>query len=325
MSERARWVVGIDVGGTKSLAGLVDSTLAVVDTIRTPSTGLDASGLVSVMEQQVRELQQRSGVTVEAIGIGIPALLDLDGRAWHAPNLPLQPGDAPGIELAARLGIPVVADNDANCAVVAEHRAGAAKGVDDAVLLTLGTGVGGGVISAGRELRGAHGLGAELGHIVVQADGGPCIGNCPNRGCLESVASGTALVREAERVAADAPDTQLGKALADGELDGVLVTQLAEQGDPLSVQVLASVGHWLGVGLSSLANIFDPALILIGGGVSGAGELLIGPARDEFRSRVLPPIGERCKVARAHFGPEAGLVGAAVLAHDLMSASGAPA
>lgn len=314
MSERARWVVGIDVGGTKSLAGLFDTDLTLIDTVRTPSTGLNGAALIDVMERQVRELEQRSGRQVDAVGIGIPALLDLDGRAWHANNLPLATGDAPGLELARRLGVPVVSDNDANCAVVAEHTLGAARGIDDVLLLTIGTGIGGGVICGGRELRGGHGMGAELGHVVVQADGGPCIGNCPNRGCLESVASGTSLVREAQRVAAGAPDSELGRALEAGTLDGALVTALAEHGDRLATVVLASIGRWLGVGLSSLANIFDPQLILIGGGASSAGEFLIGPAREEFRSRVLPPIAQRCAVERAEFGPEAGLVGAAVQA-----------
>lgn len=322
MPESARYVVGIDVGGTKSLAGLVGDDLHVTETVRAPSAGLDSAGLVDTMERQVRELERRTGHTAEAVGIGIPALLDLDGRVWHATNLPMAAGDAPGPELAERLGIPVVSDNDANCAVVAEHRIGAAQGIGDVLLLTIGTGVGGGVITGGRPLRGGHGMGAELGHIVVQADGGPCVGDCPNRGCLESVASGTALVREARRVAAAMPRSPLGEALADGTLDGQLVTALAQRGDAPAVQVLASIGRWLGVGLSSLANIFDPDLILIGGGVSAAGDFLIAPAAEEFRGRALPPIAANCEIQRARFGPEAGLVGAAVHAHTRIGSAG---
>ncbi len=313
-----RLVVGIDVGGTKALAGLIDAGLTVRETVRAPTAGLDAEALVELLAGQVLALQEQAGEAIAAVGLGIPALLDHEGRAWQAPNLPLMRGAAPGPMLAERLGIPVASDNDANCAVLAEHRAGAGRGHDDIVLLTVGTGVGGGVMIGGRELRGAHGMGAELGHLVVQGEGGrPCIGDCPNLGCLESVASGSALMREAGRLADEHPQSALAAEHREGSLDGPRLTELAQGGDALACEALATIGRWLGVGMSSLANIFDPDVILIGGGVVAAGELLIGPARAEFQARAMPPIVQRCDVRAAQFGNEAGLLGAGILAQEL--------
>ena len=168
-------------------------------------------------------------------------------------------------------------------------------------------------------MRGAHGMAAELGHLVVRADGRPCIGDCPNFGCLESEASGTALVREANEIGAANPDSVLGREHAADTLDGPRVTELAKHGDVLACEALHRIGTMLGVGMSSFANIFDPDLILVGGGVSAAGELLLGPAREEYARRAMPPIVARCEVRLAQFGSEAGLLGAALLAFDAAS------
>jgi glucokinase len=215
-----------------------------------------------------------------------------------------------------RIGMPVFVDNDANLAALAEHRFGAAKGTTNALLLTIGTGIGGGVIVNGELYRGTTGAGAELGHVVIDQAGPPCQGNCPNRGCVEVMASGTALGHEG-RIAADThPDSALGRALATGdEVDGRLVTSAALAGDGIAVEVVATIGRRLGVALSSLANVFEPEVIVIGGGVSAAGELLLEPAREQLRSRALPPMNETPVVAAA-LGPDAGMVGAAVMALD---------
>ena len=321
MSVTARLVIGIDVGGTKALAGLVDENLEVIATTKRPTHGADADRLLDILVEEVEELKAQADGEVVGIGLGIPALLDSDGRAAQTVNLPLPSGAPIGSVLADRVGLVVASDNDANCAVIAEHRAGAAKGLDHVVLLTVGTGVGGGVIVGGRTLRGAHGMGAELGHIVIRADGRPCIGSCPNHGCLEAEASGSALVREATELAQANPDSELGKALAAGTLDGPKVTALAQAGDPLGSAALLTIAKSLGVGMSSLANIFDPDVILVGGGVSAAGELLVGPARTEFESRALPPIVKRTEVRLAQFGSDAGLLGAAILAFDAVDGS----
>lgn len=314
MSVTARLVIGIDVGGTKAAAGLVGDDLEVLATTKRPTHGVDTDELLDLLADEVDELRERADGPVAAVGLGIPGLLDREGRVWKAPNLPVDPGVNIGQELARRTGLPVASDNDANCAAIAEHAAGAGRGHDDLVLLTVGTGVGGGVVVAGEPLRGAHGMAAELGHIVIHADGRPCIGDCPNHGCLEAEASGTALGRIAHELAAQSPGSALAGEAAKGTLDGPRVTELAQAGDADAIEALRQLGVNLGVGMSSLANIFDPGLILVGGGVSAAGDLLLVPAREEFARRAMPPIVERTEVRLARFGGEAGLLGAAILA-----------
>ncbi|MBK5230871.1 MAG: ROK family protein, partial [Thermoleophilia bacterium] len=238
------------------------------------------------------------------------------GRAVTTVNLPL--ADVPIRDLMSeRLGLPVAIDNDANVAALAEQRFGAARGKRDVVLLTLGTGVGGGVVIDGKSFRGAAGSGAELGHMTVLADGPPCQGNCPNRGCLETMCSGTAIARDATEVAGEHPDSQLGQVLAaDRELTGALVTELAAGGDNLAMAVLARAGFYLGTGIVSLVNVFNPQAVVIGGGAAAAGELMLGPAREVVRERALSPNKELCEIVPARFGAEAGMLGAALLAFD---------
>jgi glucokinase len=216
-----------------------------------------------------------------------------------------------------RLGIPVVVDNDGNCAVLAEARFGAGGGAGDVVMLTLGTGIGGGLVLGGALQRGWIGAGGELGHIVIDMDGPPCQGNCPNRGCLEVMASGSALVREASLRVARRPDTALGRALEDGrELTGPFITELAHDGDPVALDAIGSVGRALGVGLSSIVNMLNPEVIVIGGGVIAAGEMLLGPARAEMHARALAPARDAVRVVAASYGEQAGMIGAALLARE---------
>jgi glucokinase len=251
---------------------------------------------------------------VVTAGLGIPCTIDRErGVAITAVNLQL--ADVPVRDLMTeRLGVPVVIDNDANVAILAEHRFGAARNARNAVMLTIGTGIGGGLIVDGQVYRGSTGAGAELGHMVIDADGPPCQGNCPNRGCVEALASGTAIAREGMAAAQAAPDSALGRALAGGgQLDGKEVTDAALDGDPSARGVLELVGRRLGVAFSSFANIFDPDVIVIGGGASRAGELLADPARRELASRALPPMSGT-PVAVAELGPEAGMIGAAAMA-----------
>ena len=179
--------------------------------------------------------------------------------------------------MAERLGLPVFVDNDANMAALAEHRAGAARGTSEAVMLTIGTGIGGGLILRGELYRGAIGAAGELGHMVIDKDGPPCQGNCPNHGCVESLASGTALAREALRVAQRATGlrARAGRSPTGRELAGPLVTELAHDGDEAAIEVLRTIGSNLGVAIASLVNIFNPEVVVIGGGVIAAGELLL--------------------------------------------------
>jgi glucokinase len=211
----------------------------------------------------------------------------------------------------------VVVDNDGNCAVLAEARMGAAKGCSDVLLLTIGTGIGGGLLLGGEVYRGWIGGGAEMGHMTVDMNGPPCQSDCPNYGCLETVCSGTTLVRLASLMVARRPDTALGLALEEGrELTGPLITELAQQGDPVAGDAITQIGERLGVGLVSLVNIFNPEVAVIGGGVSAAGELLLEPARKVVRERALAPGRDVVRIESAAFGAEAGLVGAALAARE---------
>jgi len=224
--------------------------------------------------------------------------------------------------IGERLGLPTFLDNDANLAALAEHRFGAARGARNAVMLTLGTGIGGGLVLGGDLYRGSTGAAAELGHTVIDQDGPPCQGSCPNRGCVEVLASGTAIGREG-RLAADAhPESALGRKREAGEeIDGRAVTDAGLAGDAAAAEVLATAGRRLGVALASLANVFEPDVIVIGGGAARAGELLLAPAREELRSRALPP-QNATPVVLAELGPDAGLVGAATMALEESAVAG---
>ncbi len=313
-------VIGVDLGGTKLLAGAVDPALNVHHRATRPARGDDQAEVLDTVVAAVCEIRdaiEGASGTVEAIGIGIPCLIDAErGVAVMAVNLPI--ADVPfGDLLAERIGLPVFVDNDANAAMLAEWRFGAAFGVRDAALLTLGTGIGGGLVIGGALQRGSQGAGAEIGHMVVQADGPRCQGNCPNRGCLEAMCSGTALVREARRLAQERPDSGLGRALADGrEISGPLVTELAHSGDAAAIEALAHIGGWLGVGIANLVNILNPDIVVIGGGVIAAGELLLEPARAVVAERALSPSKEHVQIVPARFGAESGMLGAAALALD---------
>jgi glucokinase len=317
----AACVVGVDMGGSKLLAGTVDGNLGVWHRARRDIHGLDRDSLLATAVEVVEEVRAGAESPVEGVGFGIPCTIDQRrGVAVQAVNLAL--ADVPFRDLMAeRLGLPVFVDNDANAAALAEHRFGAAQGARHSVTLTVGTGIGGGLVLDDRLYRGSVGAGGELGHMVVDLDGPPCQGNCPNRGCLEAVASGTALEREARETARAAPESALGRAVAAGrEVRGPLVTELAHDGDEAALGVLTLIGRRLGVGISNLVNVFDPEVVVLGGGVLAAGELVLEPARQEMRARALPPGRDDVRVVAAHFGEEAGMVGAAALALDGLDA-----
>jgi glucokinase len=255
--------------------------------------------------------------------MGIPATIDHEkGLAVSAVNLPIE--NLPIRDLVVeRTGLPVFVDNDANVAALAEHLFGAARGARNAVMLTIGTGIGGGLILGGEIYRGSTGAGAELGHVAIEIDGPRCQGNCPNRGCIETLASGTAIGREGRAVAESEPDSALGKLLAAGEeVDGKAVTEAAQAGDEAAIGVFDLVGSRLGVALTSFANIFEPEVIVIGGGVIAAGDLLLEPARRELQARALRPMNGT-PVLAAELGEDAGMIGAAAMARiELEKAEG---
>jgi glucokinase len=312
-----RYVIGVDIGGTKLLAGAFDTDLAVSHRTNRPVLGLDQVELLDMIEDAVTQISGALGGPVEGVGFGLPCTFDLrTGVAVQAVHLPVRDLAFAAV-MQERLGLPVFADNDGNCSALCEVRAGAARGARDAVMITLGTGIGSGIVIDGRLYRGATGAAAEIGHMVVDMDGPPCHGNCPNHGCLEVMASGTALVRYASLAVSRRPDTALGRALEDGrELTGPLITALAAEGDPVAADAFAAIGRHLGVGLANVVNIFNPSVIVIGGGVIGAGELLLAPAREEMLARALAPGRDVVRVVAAAHGQDAGMVGAAILARE---------
>ncbi|HEY7934483.1 MAG TPA: ROK family protein [Solirubrobacteraceae bacterium] len=310
-------VIGVDLGGTKVIAGALDSELRVHQRAARLAPSDDQNRVIETVLEVVDEVRANVSAAVRAVGFGIPCLIDrARGTAVMAVNLPLQE-IAFGAVMNERLGLPVFVDNDANLAMLAEHRAGAAIAARHAAMLTIGTGIGGGLVIDGSLYRGAHGSAGELGHMIIDRDGPPCQGNCPARGCLESLASGTALAREALLLAEENPDSGLGQALAGGrEVTGALVTELAHDGDQAAREVLALIGTRLGTGILNLVNILNPEVVVVGGGVIAAGELLLEPARAVVAQAALRPSRDQVRIVRAHFGAESGMVGAAVLALD---------
>ena len=305
--------IGVDLGGTKLALGVLDEERNVLWESKERSTGQSEDELVEMLVHEIEEAR-RARPEVSAAGLGIPATIDhRRGVAITAVNLPIT--EVPIRDLVAeRTGLPVFVDNDANVAALAENLYGAAKGTRFAVMVTVGTGIGGGLIIDGELYRGSIGAAAELGHTIVELEGPRCQGNCPGRGCIESLASGTALGREGQEAAERAPDSALGRLAARGaEIDGRAVTEAALEGDETAIGVVALIGHRLGAALTSFANIFNPEVIVVGGGVIAAGELLLAPAREEVRARALAPMNAT-PVLAAELGPDAGMIGAAAMA-----------
>jgi glucokinase len=316
--------IGIDIGGTKVAGGVVDADGQVLVRTRrdTPHRSKRPRVVEDTIVDVVEELRaQRPDVT--AVGIGAAGFVAADrATVVFAPHLswrhePLR--DA----LSKRIDAPILVENDANAACWAEWRFGAAQGESDVVMVNLGTGIGGAILMHGQLIRGRYGIAGEFGHMQVVPEGQRC--ECGNRGCWEQYASGNALVREARAmILANSPVATDLAARVDGradELTGPIVTEAARDGDATSTELLAEIGHWLGIGIANLAAAFDPGTFVIGGGVSAAGELLLGPARETFRRR-LTGRGYRpeAQIVAARLGNEAGLIGAADLARNEASA-----
>lgn len=308
--------IGVDVGGTNVKAGLVTAGGSVLEVVTEPSPET-APELAAVVGDLVSALRHDPSHQVVAVGVGAAGFVDADrATVLFAPNLPWRHEPLRAV-VAERVGLPVVVENDANAMAWGEYVFGAGRGADHLVCVTIGTGIGGGVVQAGRLLRGAYGIAAELGHVRVVPDGRRC--GCGNRGCWEQYCSAGALVREARDLARVAPASAAGLlALAAGEpsrITAALVAQAARDGDPAALECFAQVGAWLGQGLADAAAVLDPSRFVIGGGVVAAGDLLLGPARRAYAAR-LTGRGHRplAEVVAATLGNDAGLVGAADLA-----------
>ena len=304
--------VGVDVGGTKIAAGVVDDEGRIVDRVRIPSPTDDPTALLDAVALAVGELRGRHDVS--AVGVGAAGFVAEDRDHVHfAPHLEWGPGPV-ATSLSQRLGLPVVVENDANAAAWAEHVYGAGRGVADQLMVTIGTGIGGGVVLDGALYRGGHGIAAEIGHVTVVRDGRQC--ECGRRGCWEEYASGSSLQRAArdaaERGEAPALLAAAGSAAA---VTGSLVTELAQQHEPEAIALLVDLAGWLATGLSSLVSVLDPAVIVVGGGVSAAGPLLLEPLTVALHAELSG--GSRRpapEVRLAELGNEAGIVGCADLA-----------
>ena len=306
---------GIDVGGTKIAGGVVDTDGRVLAhaTVQSPAEHVEA--IEEAIVGLVNDL--RAEHPIEAVGVGAAGYVDASrSTVLFAPNLAWRNVNLRA-ELEPRLDLPVVIENDANAAAWGEFTYGAGADVDDLLLVTVGTGVGGGLVLDGELYRGAFGVGGEIGHLRVVRDGQLC--GCGKHGCLEQYASGSALVRNARAAAAGgghAADELVARAGGDPHaIDGPLITQAAQEGDAFAVEQLANLGRWLGEGIAALATVLDPAAIAVGGGVGDAGDLLLEPLRVSFARHLSGlPYRPLAEVRPATLGNRAGLIGAADLA-----------
>jgi glucokinase len=310
--------IGVDIGGTKVLGGVVDPSGTVVETSRRSTPANDVAATRDTIIEVVRELAGKH--QVEAVGIGAAGWIDASrSTVLFAPNLAWR--NEPLREyVSSAVGIPVVVENDANAAAWAEFRYGAAEDADDSmVMFTVGTGIGGGIVLGGQILRGAHGMAAESGHMLAVPEGHLC--GCGRMGCLEQYASGNALVRFAREGALTAPEAAkllLEKAGGGvGAITGVMVTEAAQEGDAVAVDAFEQIAYWLAQGCADIAQLLDPQVIVIGGGVIEAGDLLMGPLRREYLNALTQrgklPVAD---VRHAEMGNKAGVIGAADLARE---------
>lgn len=292
-------VVGVDVGGTKILAGIIARDGSIGHTVEIPTPAGPGEAVLAEVDAIVGSLLREGPA---AVGIGVPMNLDPHtGIAHRATNLPLQNVDVAG-RVRERFGVPVGIENDANAAALAEWRLGAGRGASTLVAFTLGTGVGGGIVLDGRLYRGW----AELGHLVVDADGEPCQGSCHGRGHLEAVASGLAADRAA-------------RGLYGPDASAHVLVERALAGEDDAVAAVRRIGHFLGIAIGSLANVLDPEVFVVGGGFgAAAGELLLEAARATARREAISPADERLRVVAAALGDDAGLVGAGLVAFEAL-------
>jgi glucokinase len=311
-----RHVIALDMGGTKLAVAVLDREGTIARRVQHRTDTSSQEACLAQMERAIAELASDG---TAALGVGIPSLIDQrTGRAGSSVNVPLAGVDLRD-RLVERFGVPVALENDANAAALAEHRVGAGRGSEHMVMLTVGTGIGGGLILNGELYRGARGMAGELGHTTIDLDGPPCQGFCPGIGHLEVLASGTAADRLSERTADERPDGSLNRARAAGRrIDPPLTVELARAGEEDALSVLAEIGYRLGVGIAGYVNVFNPELVVVGGGLSAAGDLVLEPARRVVAEQALPPARESVRITVAELGPDAGLIGAGFVAFEAL-------
>ncbi len=311
-----RPAVGLDLGGTKTLALVVGADGAVLGRSLRPTPQTNRNALLAVLEDAAREAVREAGMGVRdvaGVGIGVPGVTDAArGILVMPPNLPADCRGLPVRDLLGeRLGAPVHVDNDANAAALGEHRFGAGRGASDMIYVTLSTGIGGGVIAAGRLIRGAGHAAGEVGHMVL-AHGAPDRCGCGRYGCWEAISSGTALVRQAREAAAAGRAPRLAAALSAGALDARAVLAAAADGDATAAAIVARAAEFNGVGLMNLINLFGPTAIVVGGGLAHAWDRLVAPAAAWAVEHAMG-VGAACRIVPAELGDLAGGMGAAAL------------
>ncbi len=303
--------IGVDVGGTKIAAAVVSPAGEILNEVRYPTQAVPPDRLIDTIAGAITEV--KDGFEVGAVCLAVPGLIMASvNTVIFSPNLHEIENIRLDEAIGSRTGMRVTVENDANAAAWGEFRYGAGKDVEHQVFITLGTGVGGGVITHGVLLRGAQGAGGELGHVTLDPDGPVC--GCGNHGCLEALASGTAIGRRAREVANDRPNSALGRLAIERQVLGEDVTGLARDGDEAALYVMEETGRWLGIGLAGFVNVFNPEVIAVGGGVSRAGELILEPARREVHLRARSPSRDLVEIKEATLGPASGVLGAAALA-----------
>ena len=299
-------VIGVDVGGTKTLYAVVTHEGAIEARLERHTVVSSQDALLAELDDGVEELRTAHPDT-SALGFGIPSRVDQrTGRAVASVNVPLTDVDFRD-RMRERHGLPVAIDNDGNAAAIAEWRIGAARGASNVVMLTLGTGIGGGLILGGRPYRGATGSGAELGHIVIEFDGPLCA--CGGRGHLEAVASGKAAGQVAQK-------------LYGPEASGQDLVRRAESGEDDAVEAMAAIGRRLGAAIATFVNIFEPEIVVIGGGFGRASELMLGPARGVLARDGLAPGRDSLRIVEAELGSDAGVIGAGMIAFEALGSGG---
>lgn len=312
-----RLVVGVDLGGTKIAGAMVDERGRLLAQREVPTEA--EGGRDHVIERIVGLIRQVAGESrtpPRAIGIGAPAPLSPSlGIIWEAPNLPGWE-DVPLRQiLTERVGLPVTLENDARAAALAEHRVGAGRGVDDMLFIAVGTGIGGALVIGGRLHRGATETAGEIGHMVMVPDGPLC--GCGNRGCLEQFSAGPAIERRAVELVRSGMRSELS-GLPLESITGEDVARAAGRGDEVGIRAFNEAGAWLGTAIASVANLVNPGLVVIGGGVGEAGELLLQPAREAAQAHTLERAFETLRIVPAALGNEAGILGAALSAFHLL-------
>ncbi len=310
-------LIGIDLGGTKILTALVDREGRVLDRERTPTPVGGPDSVIDAVAEGLRAIAGRTGFDIrgaDGVGVGAPGPLDPESGVIYDPPNMAGWGKVPLAQmLEARLGVPTYVENDANAAALGERWAGAGRGIDDLVYLTVSTGIGGGLILGGRLYRGSSGTAGEVGHMLVDPGGRRC--GCGRVGCLEAAASGTAIARAALEAVASGRASTLA-ALPTEALTAEEVARAAAEGDPLARELFARAAAHVGVGVANLVNLLNPAAVIIGGGVAGAGELLFGPVRRIVSEEALPRPAGAVRVVPAALGPDVGAVGAAAVVLD---------